>query len=63
MHEFSSIIVFVLNLVSKSNSNNSTLFIRVLYVFPDINFVSTNYKIFISIKYCYDLTAPDAILD
>jgi len=36
----------IFNLVSKSNSNNSTLFVRVLYVSPDINFVSTNYKTF-----------------
>jgi len=61
MHEFSSN-VFVLNLMSKSNSNNSTLFVRVLYVSSDINFVSTNCRIFVLSKYCYDLTTPDAIL-
>jgi len=60
MHEFSSN-VFVLNLMSKSNSNDSTVFVRVLYVSPDANFVSTNCRTFVLSKYCYDLTAPDAI--
>jgi len=39
-----------------------TLFVYVIYMSADSNFISTNCRAFILNKYCYDLTAPDNML-